>query len=374
MSNVVAKAGAGNPRPTSLAAKLGLSRVTLSKLLGALQKKSPDEVLEAIPGPESLRGVVTSAATHGMDRAIAVEALAAIDQFDALIREQFGTRAALHAAIGGRSNTLRARVSQTARADVFKGMRHILGVEAETWLTCMFFEPVNDDPDSVAITNVHGAIAMRRLRSDTSVCFSFGPPPQDPHSPGNVDQSPVSLQQFYANEPATLESTRVGGQIIHTLADNALGKDQLRDMLVVSRQSKGPKRFAADGSRLRGVSLFVDVPARNLVCDAIVHNDIFPSAAPQLIVYNPGARGPANPNDPARDSDRVVVTETVEDLSAAEDRFTIDEIPRYADIINHTSRQLGRSLDQFRVYRLRMAYPVVGLQYVVAFAAPDKSA
>ena len=360
----------GPHSPTTMARRLGLSRVTMSKLLGALERSTPFDVLERMPGPDSLRDFVLAAGSVGVNGQTLIAAETAIGRFDGLIRERFGTRAALHAAIGGQSATLRSRIDQAARAEVFKGMRQIIGVETDTWLSSMMFVPSATDPEAVAVTVIHGALGMRRLRPDTPVTFTFGPPYHEPGVEPSLSQSPISLQELYTNEPATLEVQLVGGQLLHRLVDSRLGKDALADMLAISHTARGSRRYASEESALRGVSIYVDIPARTLVCDAIVHRDLFPGSEPRLIVYNPGARGPSNPNDRKRDIDRIPVTETVATIPDGPGRFDVVEVPNYEAMIERVCKQIGKSPDEFRVYRLRMAYPVVGFQIVVAFVAP----
>lgn len=377
-------------RPTPLANRLKLSRVTVSRLLTALGRTSPFEMLDIIPGPESLRVVTAGAKSLGVDPRLISEADETIDQFSTLIRDRFGTRAALKAAIVGPSVPVRNRVELAGRADVFKGMRQIVGVEAQTWLTSMFFVPSSEDPEVVAVTTIHGALGMKRLRSDRPVYFTFGPPkaqqgstPQSAPSngPGSMlSSADVPLADLYANAPAQLETTLVGGQICHQLQHDRLGKREVVDMLAVSENPRGSRRFAAPGAPLRGVSVFVDIPVRQLLCDAIVHRDVFPDSEPELMVYDPGAKGPANPNDRLRDMDRIDVSDIVTQVAAnaptneGDRRFEVAGVPNYARMIERVCQRLKLPSSEFRVYRLRMSYPVHGFQSVIAFRAPEAPA
>ncbi|MFO0855768.1 MAG: hypothetical protein U0640_00250 [Phycisphaerales bacterium] len=359
------------PSPTQLANQLGLSRVTVSKLLGSLDQSTLFDTLERIPGPDSLRDFVRSTARINTSSELINSALSSIDRFETLIRDHFGTRDALHAAIGSQSTALRSRIDMAARGDVFKGLRQVLGVEADTWLTAMIFVPHATDPEWASVTTIHGAIGMRRLRPDAEVYFTFGPPYHEADAEPQLSKSPVSLQEFYTNEPANLEVEMTGGQLRHRLVGDRLGKDARADMLAVSHAVRASRRYAAPGSKLRGVSVFVDTPVRMLVADAIVHRDIFPEREPELFVYNPGARGPANPNDPSRNADRVLTPEPVVHVPRSSERFEVDEVPNYRNMIESVSRQIGCVMSDFRVHRLRLAYPVPCFQHVIAFEAPD---
>jgi hypothetical protein len=339
-------------------------------LLGALKRPTPFELLEAIPGPESLRAAAAAADELGVAAGVIAQAHQAIDAFASLVREHYGTRAALTAALSGRSRTLRARIDQAGRFDVFNGMRRILGVEARTWLTTMIFVPSPTDEDIVAVTTLHGALGLRRLRSDTEVHFTMGPPYRDPQGEPILSLSPVQLHDLYTHTPARIESSVIAGQLRHRLVEDRLGKHAMMDMLAVSHDDAGSRRYAAPGAPLRGMSMFVDVPVRMLVCDALVHEGLFPGSGPELVVYNTAANGPANPNDPARGLDRVNVAETVARVPSGPDTFSVAEVPNYGKMIGRICRHLGVPGGVFRVYRLQMAYPVYCFQFNVVFRAP----
>ena len=50
------------------------------------------------------------------------------------------------------------------------------------------------------------------------------------------------------------------------------------------------------------------------------------------------------------------------------------ESPRYMDLLRWTCEQRGWDPSQFRVYRLDSRYPVVGVQYAMAFHLESKPA
>lgn len=363
-------------RPTALARRLGLSRVTISRLINAIARPDPYEVLEHVPGPESLRVLTQAAAGLGVDEGLIGEANGVIERFANLIRQDFGTRGAFTAAITPQHPELKTRFAHTSRYKVYIGMRQILGVEADTWLTSMMFAPSKRDPEALTVTTVHGALGMRRLRPDVNVYFTFGPPKQaagqPTGDPPEVSERPIDLREFCTHEPAPLHTHQAGGQLVHRLAHDRLGRLSTVDMLAVSHNAKGSRRYATPERPRGGLVVFPDVPVKTLICDALLHDDAFPDPNPELIVYNPGARGPANAADRSRDIDRVEVPERIESLGKRPDRFEVAEVPHYAAMIDRVCRGMDLNPADFRVCRLRMAYPVHGFQFVMAFDAARK--
>ncbi len=344
-----------------------MNRVTTSRLLNGIGRDDPYEVLQQIPGPESLRGFTDAAGRLRVAPDLVERAVEQVDAFSEIIRSQFGTRDALNAAISSSSEAVQKKFHEASRYDVYKGMRQLLGVDAETWLTSMFFMPNPEDEEAVSVTTIHGTLAMRRLRPDVNVYFTFGAPYHAPGQEPDPSGSRIALDEFYENDPAPLITENTEGQIVHRLAHGEIGKQSVVDMLAVSYAARGSRRNAQPGKPRRGVAIFPDVPVRQLFCDALVHRDLFKGDVPELLVYNPGVRGPANPNDPTRDVDRVEVPEQIKVVPAGPDQFDVPDVPNYAGMIHRTMQTLSVTPDDFRVYRLRMNYPVHGFQFVMAF-------
>ena len=359
-------------RPTIIARELGLSRVIVGKLINAVGRADPHDLLGQIPGPESLRAFVRAAGARGISADDVRAAIAAIDEFAEVVRREFGTRSAFNAALAAERPESRSRLVHHSRYQVHMGMRQILGVEADTWLTSMIFLPSRAADDLVDVTVIHGALGLRRLRSDVDIYFTMGPPNQSPQQPTQLAQSLVDLEEFYTHAPARLKSELAGGQLVHRLAQDPVGRAGTADMLTVGRQPGGSQRYATPQRPRGGLVVFPDVPVKMLVCDVHLHPEIFPGSFPELIVYNPGGRGPANPADRGRDVDRIEVPEAVQALGCAPDRFDIPEAPHYADMMARVCSHLEQPLEALRTFRLRMAYPVQGFQCVLAFDAPPR--
>lgn len=359
-------------RPSKLARQLGVSRVIVSKLMNAVTQPDPFEVLEKAPGPESLRAIANATLLLDANPELANQAMDVADRFAAIIRDEFGTRSAFNAALSPYRPMLRTRLAHQSRYQIFLGMRQVLGVTADTWFTSMMFRPAEFDEEILSVTTIHGAIGMRRLRPDANVYFTYGPPDVSSAKDRKLSKSTIDLREFCTHKPAPLESEMAAGQLVYRLNQQNLGRQAKVDMLTVSHDERGSKRFATPERQLGGMVVFPDVPVKTLIIDALLHDDAFPGSTPQLMVFNPGARGPASPNDPRRAIDRVEVTEEAESLGKQSDRFDLAEVPNYSAMIQHVFGKLGYASDRFRVFRLRMSYPVHGFQFVMAFQAPTK--
>lgn len=354
-------------RPSELARRLDVSRVMVSRLLSAIGKDDPLDMLTGIPGPESLRSIVRAAERcAGGDQHIQ-SAFDAINDFDQLIRDQFGTRAALNAALSVGHAQTRERFEQSSRYQVFKGMSQVLGVQSKVWLTCMMLTPSKDNDHGIDITTIHGTCGLRRLRPDMPIHFTYGIPPKYKDMRQSPERMRAGLTPFLSNMPAPLSVVEENGQIINTFAPELGGKDALYDMLAEVHVPNGSDRRASTGRSWRGTSVIPDVPVLTLVSDVIIHGDIFEGIDPQLFVYNTVSRGGADIEDPKRDVDRVMTDDQITDLGSGLANLAIAEIPRYTDMVAYLSAQHELAPEGFRTYRLQVQYPIYGFQYVMGF-------
>jgi len=339
-------------------------------MLNAVGKENPKEILTSIPGPETLRSFIRAANESGVDGPLVQAAFDSIDDFDDLIRNQFGTRAALNAALSVDHAETRDRFEQSSRYQIFKGMSQVLGVQSQTWLTCMMLTPSDANDHSIDITVIHGTSGLRRLRPDTPVHFIYGMPPKF-ESGQTPERMKMDLGPFLTHTPAPLSVREENGQIINTFAPKLGGKDALYDMLAAVHIPGGSDRFAAPGRTRRGTSVFPDVPVVTLVSDVILHGDIFSGIEPELFVYKTMGKGEARIDEPTRDTDRVETNEQIMDLGVGISNIEISGIPKYKEMVNYLCQQNGYAPEAFRVHRLQVQYPVYGFQYLIGYKVPE---
>jgi len=354
-------------RPMDISRQINVSRVMVGRVLSALAKEESVEVLMVIPGPETLRLILNASESAGVLQDRVQPALEAVDRFDRLIRDHFGTRGAMSAALSIEHADERERFEQASRYQAFKGMSKILGVESKVWLTCMVMTPSPKGDAGIDVTTVHGTTGLRRLRADMPVHFVYGRPPE--YEAGR--QAPVrmelDLQQFFSNTPAPLSATEENGQIINTFAPEVIGKNALYDMFAGVQISNGSNRSPEPGRSYRGTIVMPDVPVVSLVSDVILHGDIFEGIDPELFVHKTMGKGGADIEDPKRLSDRIQTNDQIHDLGYGLENIEIRGIPNYRQMIEYLCVQSGSQPQDYRVHRLQIQYPVYGFQYAIAY-------
>lgn len=365
-------------RPSTLVSSLGVNRAVASRVLGGTAQSDPLAALHQLPGPEPLRKLLKAAGRRGVSAELIGHAQKAVADFDALIRSEAGTRPALDALLSASLPDARERFELASKYSVYKGLSQLKGAQAESWIGAAVLVPSASDPGRLDLTWLNSAVAMRRLRPGVSVRFSYRHRRPDDAQAAAASEGPegvVSLEQFCTHPPARLEARHVGDTIHFTLPDDLLGPAKVADMFVVDHHPAAMTRYS-DLAAPRRSSLFVDppIPVATLVFDVLLHEDAFPGAEPELLIYDTGYEGIANVNDRDRDLDRMDIAEHVEYLGRDASGLQISELPRYGEVLAHLAERFGWDLRGFRAYRTRIQYPVHGWQVCLAFLPPPRPA
>jgi len=359
-------------RPNALARELAVNRAVASRVLSAIGKRDPMEVLHVVPGPEPLRKLVRAAARKGVPAELTAAAESAITAFERLIRDDAGNRAALDALISSSLPGARERFEVSSRYAVYKGLSQLKGVQAEHWLGTAVVAPSPDDELKHDLTWLNGAVALQRLRPGAAVRFAYRYRNSEGDSGTDEEEAPLSvvpLDEFCLHPPARLQIEQAGNALHYTLPEDLLGPRQVVDMFVVDHHPAAMRRAPVDGPRQQ-TSLFIEpaVPVASLTFDVLLHEDVFADWRPELIVFDTGYDGFANVNDPSRDIDRIAVHESIEVMGAGGDRLHLAEVPSYLAMLRHLGERFDWDLSRFRCYRTRIRYPVHGWQVCMAFS------
>ena len=263
-------------RPNELAAYLDLNRDIAGRVLRASALSNPLQVANVVPGPEPLRRFARAAARRGVDRIIVDEAIAAIDRFDRLIRDEAGTRAGLNAIISASVPVARERFEIASRQAAFKGMSQLRGVSGELWLSSTLVWPASD-PMHHDVVMLHGSLGMQRLRPDAMVKFTYrdvvtAPETTEKDVSDEANRVAAPMAHFLTNPPAQLDARRIGQITHHILRNTGVGPQSAVDMLAVDQHSGAWDRYAdpsppTPGRTKKSIFVAPGIPSQNLLFD-----------------------------------------------------------------------------------------------------------
>jgi hypothetical protein len=370
----------GNPRgPQALADLLGLDKVLTSRLLKAVQSNDALTALYRMPGPGPLARVVRALGKRGADAGAVREANEWITHYQRLIDGPLADRSALDAILSDWVPDARREFQLRRKQAVFRSLSQLRGVEAATLLGAVFVRP-SADGEHLDIVWINGLFGLRRLRSGAVVKLvtrrmGSGDSKRRPLS---LDGRPVEQSEdlffgsFCTSPMPSLRVDRVGDAVQYRLAESADDLVRSVDLVFGEVNLQEIPRFVPVGSgRKRYVFVETSVPARTILFDAFLHEDLAPGT-PELRVYDTSFEGVANPNDRARDADVIDLAETVEPLGRGLERARCADIARYQELLRSVTDRLGWDTSKFQGFRTRIAYPVYGTQVTMAYPAQER--
>jgi hypothetical protein len=349
--------------PTRLAKRFGMSRVIVSRLLGSLACADPLESLQRIPGPESLRVAAAGAMAAGADAAAVSRCTVAIEAFARLIRGDYGTRGSLNAAIGASRPELRASSEASARYQVYKGMRDLMGVAAEAWVMTAMLAPCVGDARSLEVVRVQGALGIGRADPFAAVHLC-----ERPILGSTIHDIDIDLRDAGPNHAAPRETLHDATTKVHRLARHPAPCNVAVDLLTASRERMDVRTPAeAAGPRLE-IAITPDVPVRVLLVDVVLHESLASNL--RVEIRGDERRGFDEPRGslaghPGIGTDKVLATELVR---AGESPSSRAEWPQQGRLLERIIAELGRGSDRFTTHRLRLTHPIPGSRFGVTIS------
>ncbi|MCC6660529.1 MAG: hypothetical protein IT437_06545 [Phycisphaerales bacterium] len=370
------------PGPQALALMLGIDKVLTSRVLKAVRATDTVSATHSMPGPEPLRRLVKAAARKGAASAAVAEAGAAVDQFEALIRDRVGDRGQLDAILSAWDPRARREFEVRRKQAAFKAMSQLRGARADAILATVLLHP-SDDGRRIDVVWLSGLIGLRRVRPGVRVKLStrrmaLAEGARRPTTLEGVaveDPGSLVLTRFCSDPPPRLTAQRVGEVVHYTLGDGSFGPESGVDAVFAEVNRAELPRYlppppTAESARKSYFFAEVSTSATVMQFDVLVHRDLYPASAasgPALRLYDTAFEGIASVNDRSRDMDVLDVLESVEPLGAPLARVRSADVPRYAELLDHTFGRLAWDAAAFRGYRCRIEYPIYGSQVTMVF-------
>jgi hypothetical protein len=180
------------------------------------------------------------------------------------------------------------------------------------------------------------------------------------------------LDAFCQAPPAPIERRQIGESVHYLLAGDGFGPGSETDLLIAEVNLAEMPRYVPAGSGRRGyVFAEISTPSRRLLFDCYVHEDVYPGRDPQLALHDTAYEGVADLNDPASDTDRLDMLESIQHLGRGTGAARDAGAPRHVQMLRHVFTSMGWDETSFRGYRCSVDYPVYGSQVSLAFEPPS---
>jgi len=375
--------GAPN-RPVQLSRALGVNQDLAGKALLAASTADPLAATHLMPGPEALRTLAKAARRKRVDSRLVGGVEDAVQQFDDLLRGVVGGRSELDAIISAWLPGTREKFELANKRAMFRSVSNLKGVVADFGVQTGIFAPSGKGDDCCSVIGLYGLVGLRRLRPGSTICLSsgaVGPGAQEvtcftlDGKAVDVLRANTLLPQFSTSPLPAFDIRENDGYVQHFLRDGLVGLEARVDVFLGEVMTGIRNRYQLPGSNRRiGGSADVEVPVKNLVFDMLIHDEVWPGRTPELVLFDTIMRGHADANDPARQSDRLDLRETIESLDHGIRGCRIAEIPRYTELLRYACDCVGWKPEACRCFRCRIQYPFYGMQIHMTFDAPSPPA
>ncbi len=379
--NAVIDAVPGGPHgPQLLAEKLGVDKVLTSRTLKAARQRDPVAIAHLAPGPEPLRRLLRAARKRGLPEDLILSAMDAVDAFDHLIRQEAGDRGSLDAILSAWLPEAREQFEIRRKQAAHRAMSELKGASVGTSLATVILHP-SEDGKHIDILWLFGFLELQRLRPKVTVKFASRRIAEidRPRQPASLEGEPIEglnsvrLDPFCDAPTAEVRAAKAGEVMHYTIADHGFGPHRKVDLVLAECNFAEISRTVPKGSgRLGYYFAEVSVPARRLLFDVLVHEDVYPGREPSLSIYDTTLDGVADVNDRSRDIDKLDMMERIQPLGRGADTLRVAETPQYVGMIRHVLGAMKWNDQKFRGYRCRIDYPIYGSQVVMAFQPPEE--
>jgi len=381
LNQVIKQVPGGDSGPQRLAKELGIDKVLASRILKALRATDPMSVIHRVPGPEPMRRLLKASGNLGVEGGDIASALAAVDQYESLIRTEIGDRSALEAILSAWVPEARREFELRRKQAAFRAMSQLKGCQAEVYAEAAIFSP-NPDGETIDIVWIKAVIGLQRLRPGVRVKFTSHRQVENQNGRKTytlagepVDGvSSATLSAHCSTPTPILEAHRAGEMMHYLLNEDSFGTNSSVD-LVTCEVNRGEiaRYIPRSRNRKAWASSDLNIPSQKLHFDVIVHRDLYSQAFPTIRVYDTAINGQADINDPTRDIDQLDLLENVDGLGEGLGRFGSSCVPRYRALLEEVCSMLGYDGDAFRGYRCTSDYPIYGSQYAMVFPTQDRA-
>jgi hypothetical protein len=351
--------------PIELGRNLGVDKTLASRLMSALRATDSMVALSLLPGVVPLRAFLAAAREHGAGARRVTDAERRLRAFDHELERSFGTRTRLDALLVDSLPEARRRHEDTARQAVYRGMALLKGVSIELESFTWIVHPSRKGAKRVDLLFLGAFVGVHRLRPTARFRVAAGYRRSHPEAGARL------LRRFCRPEHLSISSSVEKDYVFYEVSTGSVRRDAAADVFLTEHMPEAASRTdPASEKGAWGVGNVLAYPVKRVELVLLVHRDVWPDGAFEVVAYDTAGRGPVRLPDPDRESDRLSVDSAVEVTTASEDALRSSAVPGYAEILRSLMTPLGWKLEAagrpaFRCFRCSIAYPIYGSQIML---------
>ncbi|MGD9688423.1 MAG: hypothetical protein AB7K52_04350 [Phycisphaerales bacterium] len=371
-------------RPASLCRALDIDRTLGARILRSIRSRDGLLVLQEIPAPPGLRIFLEAARRAGAAATLTEAAADFVREFESLIDEFPGGRAALDAAIADDVPEIRERTEKTAKQAMFKSMSCLLGYQVDAHVSTVIIQPSPSGRmcDTLHLMIKHG---LRRIRATVPItAFGRTVAPRKPDDPDAStmlrvdgthaeDGEPCLLDDYCSRPFPSLGVLRQRNLFLYTLDENQPPVNVPATVSTAMIMRNGMARYASEAQHYEWEGIVPRIPAKILVGDVLVRDDVYEGVMPFVSARLYGLSNQTiHPDQPAFKLDEVDLSVPLESMSVGRWDLRLRELPAYSEMLSAVFERSQWDPRRFRAFRFRVQYPVPMVAYNTWFKLPER--
>ena len=359
----------------------GLHGSVRSRVSRSLESDNGLACLYHLPGPEGLRRVVNAAGSAGADPGALDACRNGISQFEQFLSNEGISRETLRAMLGARLPEVRATQRREGCRATFRALADLNGCYIETMVNCLMLLPGRQDDRCTAVA-IRGFKGWRLLREDPWPFVhshrQTGSDPDRPTGRTTLDGIPIeqtdtpALIEPYCTRPLpTFEPLPSIGWRRYILREREVGTRSTRSFYFGEVIHDAEPRYADNHEQESGHSAVIISPARRILFDVLLHDDIWPESSPVVECYRT-TLGPVAGQYAERSHDLIDMGLSTTKLDRGLRNAKHPAVANYTDLLAYVADKAGVSTANLRGFRCEMEFPLCGSQIDMRFELPHR--
>lgn len=348
---------------------LGLDRTLAWQLVKVSESSDPLENAPQVPSRVSIERFVEGAHGVGVTVEATTPLLEAHDAFETLVQRHAGDRVCFNSMISaaGKGDQWHAKELQHRR-NVFRGMSHMLGVQAGLLLRSSIVRRMPENPDAVD-TRIIGGVAnlrllweMERINVYQSRTFrkredgvSYQSDIARTNLAGGEDAEGYLLSSFCCPSDPKVEMVPAdSGWLYGNLMNGSVGATAESTLFFGTRYYNIPHPEGREGQF--ATRLHIEMPVKSYVCDELVE----PGFADDWLSRVETMVGSSSSDRAAPPGIERLLPSRLEFEPMGKGPKPLKECRRYTELLESVAAQAGIDISQYECWRLRVDYPLYG--------------
>lgn len=344
-------------RATDLQNALGIRAPLAWQVFRLAKTNDPLESVPFTPLPEAMSRVFDAGRRAGWNAALLERARRAYENFQTFVAKHAGDRATFDAMVSGLGCESNEQVDVRSRRAAFRACAPLWGLRSALTYRCLIaaLDRPGTTPLSAIIQGSSGVRALRPGRSlpicrrtITMTMADKGVPEFAP------DASSTGLLEDFCSANLSRVTTKRRGSVAHDFVElTGVGLTAETDVFLSTKLRTG----LTDDEPELGVTSMVRVPTELYIADLLVPVGAMNPSSAVVRVY--GCLEDVSAAENAAAEYLLASSHTPEYLGTSVDALHSDRFRRCPELVRFVLRDLGRSREDFDIFRCRIPYPVL---------------